>query len=108
MSADERIIQAEYFKHAIDRWNSASYGVSTANSLAGMADDIPELWPEQKTLNDAIAKLNELATTIQRNLLQEGGLVVMGVATTLRQVAFNYVVSEAESEEEAKRLEGLL
>lgn len=108
MSADERVIEAEYFKTAIDSWNNASYGVSTANANAIMAEDIPELWPDHGSLNSAIGKLNLLATTIQENLLGEGGLIVMGIATTLRQVAFNYVVGEAENEEEAKRLEGIL
>lgn len=108
MTADQRVTEAAYFRTAIDKWNSASYAVSTANSLAAQAEDIPELWPDHGDLNAAIKKLNVLATTIQENLLNEGGLVVMGVATTLRQVAFEYVVREAENEEEAKRLEGML
>lgn len=108
MTADERIIEAEYFRVAIDKWNSASYAVSTANSLAIQADDIPELWPDHGDLNAAVKKINELANTIQMNLLQQGGLTLMGIATTLRQIAFNYVVSEAENEEEAMRLEAVL
>lgn len=101
-------VQAEYFGIAIDRWNNASYGVSTANSHAAMAEEIPELWPDHGDLNAALRQINLLAHTIQNNLLADGMLKVMSIATTLRQVALNYVVGEAENEEEAKKLERML
>lgn len=102
------VVQTEYFKASAQAWEAISATLSEGFVTALGTPDIPTLWGSAGSLNGVIKQVNDLADTVTIKLLGEGVVVTQSVADTLRQVCRDYVITLAASEDEARRLEGII
>lgn len=100
-----REIQIQYFHLALEEWQNVRDTLHESWSEARNASSIPLLWSESGGLNEAVREINKLAVTLRRDVLRKGFIIVGGIRDTLGEVAQNYVINMAASEEEASQLE---
>lgn len=83
--------EEEFFGDAVGAWTGVAQTLADANNAAREIPRIPKIWSRNGRINDAIGTLNEMATLIQRNLLQVGSYRVESVARTVERIGNEYV-----------------